>query len=130
MYPVKQGYSLEIEKYLKQGGVINQAENTNKAEFNFQVSQGGNKKNIAIRKEAEKNGLKTYTPFEPCEKCNTSERSVKTNLCLCCDRRRARARTKLSTKNLQDVGVYLLGLNRSIEFTSDGKKYVLKVEEI
>lgn len=125
---VKPDYSAEIAKFVANGGEIKQAANTNKAEFNFQIHSGG-KQNIQLRKDAEAKGLKTYVPFAPCEKCNTSERSVKTNACIVCDRRRARAKTRLSDKYLQEVGHYLLGNGESIEFTSCGKKYVLKVEE-
>ena len=126
---VKPDYSAEIAKYVANGGEIKRAVNTNKAEFNFQIHSGG-KQNIQLRKDAEAKGLKTYVPFAPCEKCNTLERSVKTNACIVCDRRRARAKTGLSIKNLQEVGHYLLGKGESIEFTSGGKKYVLKVEEV
>lgn len=53
---------------------------------------------------------------------------MKSNICLECDRRRARAKTGLSLKNLEAIGHYLLGKGESVEFTSGGKKYVLKVE--
>lgn len=125
---IKPDYSDAIAKFVKNGGEIKQAVNTNKAEFNFSVSTGGLKQNIQLRKDAEAKGLKTYVPAEACGKCNTSERSVKSNSCLECDRRRARAKTGLSLKNLEAVGHYLLGKGESIEFTSGGQKYILKVE--
>ncbi|WP_347473256.1 hypothetical protein ABEF86_08275 [Acinetobacter thermotolerans] len=125
---IKPDYSDAIAEFVKNGGEIKQAVNTHKAEFNFSVSTGGSKQNIPLRKAAEAKGLKTYTPFSPCEKCGTSERSTKTNACLECDRRRARAKTGLSLKNLEAVGHYLLDKGESVEFTSGGKKYVLKVE--
>ena len=125
---IKPDYSDKIAEFLKNGGEIKQAVNTNKAEFNFSVSTGGLKQNIQPRKDAEAKGLKTYVPAEACEKCSTSERSVKTNACLECDRRRARTKTGLSLKNLEAVGHYLLGKGESIEFTSGGQKYILKVE--
>lgn len=130
MAHIKPDYSDAIAEFLAKGGEIKQAENTHKAEFNFSVSTGGLKQNIPLRKEAEVKGLKTYAPFSPCEKCGTSERSTRTNACMECDRRRARAKTGLSVKNLEAIGHYLLGKGESIEFTSDGQKYVLKVEEI
>ena len=125
---IKRDYSYEIAKFLAKGGEIKQAVNTNRVDFNFSVSTGGLKQNIPLRKAAEAKGLKTYTPFSPCEKCGTSERSTKTNACLECDRRRARAKTGLSLKNLEAVGHYLLDKGESVEFTSNGQKYVLKVE--
>ena len=125
---IKPDYSGAIAKFVKNGGEIKQAVNTNKAEFNYHLSTGGLKKNIQLRKDAEAKGLKTYVPAEACEKCSTSERSVKSNACLECDRRRARAKTGLSSKNLEAIGHYLLGKGESIEFTSGGQKYVLKVE--
>ncbi|MCA4780288.1 hypothetical protein IF090_11700 [Acinetobacter towneri] len=125
---IKPDYSDKIAEFVKNGGEIKQAVNTNRVDFNFSVSTGGLKQNIPLRKEAEVKGLKTYTPFSPCEKCGTSERSTKTNACLECDRRRARAKTGLSLKNLEAIGHYLLGKGESIEFTSNGQKYVLKVE--
>lgn len=125
---IKPDYSDKIAEFLKNGGEIKQAVNTNKAEFNFPLSTGGLKKNIQARKDAEAKGLKTYVPVEACEKCNTSERSVKSNICLECDRRRARAKTGLSLKNLEAVGHYLLAKSEVVEFTSGGQKYILKVE--
>ena len=125
---IKRDYSDKIAEFVKNGGEIKQAVNTNKAEFNFSVSTGGLKQNIQPRKDAEAKGLKTYVPAEACEKCSTSERSVKSNLCLECDRRRARAKTGLSAKNLEAVGHYLLAKSEVVEFTSGGQKYILKVE--
>lgn len=125
---IKPDYSDKIAEFVKNGGEIKQAVNTNRVDFNFSVSTGGLKQNIPLRKAAEAKGLKTYTPFSPCEKCGTSERSTKTNACLECDRRRARAKTGLSLKNLEAIGHYLLDKGESIEFTSGGQKYVLKVE--
>ena len=125
---IKPDYSDAIAKFVKNGGEIKQAVNTNKAEFNFPVSTGGLKQNIQPRKDAEATGLKTYVPAEACEKCSTSERSVKSNACLECDRRRARAKTGLGSKNLEAIGHYLLSKSEVVKFTSGGQKYILKVE--
>ena len=127
---IKPDYSDAIAEFVKNGGEIKQAVNTNHVEWNFPISETGLKQNIPLRKAAEAKGLKTYTPFSPCEKCGTSERSTKTNACLECDRRRARAKTGLSLKNLEAVGHYLLDKGESVEFTSGGQKYVLKVEVV
>lgn len=125
---IKPDYSEAVAQFLANGGEIKQAENTHKAEFNFSVSTGGLKQNIQLRKDAEVKGLKTYVAFAACEKCSTFERSVKSNACLECDRRRARAKTGLSVKNLEAIGRYLLDKGESVEFTSGGQTYVLKVE--
>jgi len=125
---IKPNYSEAVAQFLANGGEIKQAENTHKAEFNFSVSTGGLKQNIQLRKDAEVKGLKTYVPFAACEKCSTFERSVKSNACLECDRRRARSKTGLSAKHLEAIGYYLLDKGESVEFTSGGQKYVLKVE--
>ena len=133
---IKPDYSDAIAKFVKNGGEIKQAVNTNKAEFNYcnadTVLQSAERpkshQNHVLRTRAEKQGLKSYKPVAPCKSCGTSERSVKSNICLECDRRRARAKTGLSAKNLEAIGHYLLGKGESIEFTSVGQKYVLKVE--
>ena len=125
---IKPDYSDAIAEFVKNGGEIKQAENTHKAEFNFSVSTGGLKQNIQLRKDAEAKGLKTYVAFAACEKCGSFERSVKSNACLECDRRRARSKTGLSAKHLEAIGHYLLEKGESIEFTSGGQKYILKVE--
>lgn len=125
---IKQGYAEAIEDFLANGGKITPAVNSSKAaDFNPNLP-GGGLENFQLRKKAEQQGLKSYSTFMPCEKCNTSERSVKTNACLACDRRRSRLKTGLSDKTLQDVGIYLLDSGRSIEFTSGGQTYVLKIE--
>lgn len=125
---IKQGYGDAIAQFLANGGQIKTAVNSNKSpDFNPNLPTGGIE-NYQLRKEAEKKGLKSYLTLVPCEKCNTSERSVKTNACLACDRRRARSKTGLSDKTLQDVGLYLLDSGKSIEFTSGGQTYVLKIE--
>ena len=125
---IKPDYSDAIAEFLAKGGEIKQAENTHKAEFNFSVSTGGLKQNIQLRRDAEVKGLKTYVAFAACEKCGSFERSVKSNTCLECDRRRARSKTGLSAKHLEAIGHYLLEKGESIEFTSGGQKYVLKIE--
>lgn len=125
---IKQGYADAIAQYLASGGKITPAVNSSKApSFNPNLPAGG-LENFQLRKEAEQKGLKSYSTLVQCEKCNTSERSVKTNACLACDRRRARSKTGLSDKTLQDVGLYLLDSGKSIEFTSGGQTYVLKIE--
>ncbi|NOJ67192.1 hypothetical protein [Acinetobacter indicus] len=133
---IKPDYSDEIAEFVKNGGEIKQAVNTNKAEFNYcnadtvlQSNERPNShQNHILRTRAEKQGLKSYKPVAPCRSCGTSERSVKSNICLECDRLRARAKTGLGFKNLEAIGHYLLDKGESVEFTSDGQKYVLKVE--
>jgi len=133
---IKPDYSDAVAQFVKRGGQINQAVNTNKAEFNYcnadtvlqSADRPNSHQNHILRTRAEKQGLKSYKPVAPCRLCGTSERSVKSNICLECDRRRARAKTGLSSKNLEAIGHYLLGKGESIEFTSGGQKYILKVE--
>lgn len=118
---IKPDYSDKIAAFVKNGGEIKQAVNTNKAEFNYCNAD-------TVLQSAEKQGLKSYKPVATCKTCGTSERSVKSNICLECDRRRARAKTGLSAKNLEAVGHYLLAKSEVVEFTSGGQKYILKVE--
>ena len=133
---IKPDYSEAVAKFVKSGGQIKQAVNTNKAEFNYcnadtaikSAERPNSHHNHVLRTRAEKSGLKSYKPVAPCKSCGTSERSVKSNACLECDRRRARAKTGLSVKNLEAIGHYLLDKGESVEFTSGGQKYVLKVE--
>ncbi|WP_162689709.1 hypothetical protein [Acinetobacter sp. CFCC 11171] len=133
---IKPDYSEAVAKFVANGGRIKPAVNTNKAEFNYcnadttfkSAERPNSHQNHILRTRAEKQGLKSYKPVAPCRSCGTSERSVKSNICLECDRRRARAKTGLSLKNLEAIGHYLLSKNESIEFTSNGQKYVLKVE--
>ena len=133
---IKPDYSEAIAKFVKSGGQIKQAVNTNKAEFNYcnadttikSAERPNSHQNHILRTRAEKSCLKSYKPVAPCKSCGTSERSVKSNACLECDRRRARAKTGLSVKNLEAIGHYLLDKGESVEFTSGGQKYVLKVE--
>ncbi|MEF9957383.1 MAG: hypothetical protein RR767_09315 [Acinetobacter sp.] len=133
---IKPDYSEAVAKFLANGGEIKQAVNTNKAEFNYfnadtvlqSAERPNSHQNHILRTRAEKQGSKSYKPVAPCRSCGTSERSVKSNICLECDRRRARAKTGLSLKNLEAVGHYLLAKSEVVEFTSGGQKYVLKVE--
>ena len=133
---IKPDYSEVVAQFVKRGGQIKLAVNTNKAEFNYcnadttlkSAERPNSHQNHILRTRAEKQGLKSYKPVAPCRSCGTSERSVKSNICLECDRRRARAKTGLSLKNLEAIGHYLLDKGKSVEFTSGGKKYVLKVE--
>ena len=133
---IKPDYSEKIAEFLAKGGEIKQAENTHKAEFNYcnadtvlqSAERPNSHQNHILRTRAEKQGLKSYKPVAPCRSCGTSERSVKSNICLECDRRRARAKTGLNAKNLEAIGHYLLDKGESVEFTSGGQKYVLKVE--
>lgn len=133
---IKPDYSDAVAQFVKRGGQINPAVNTNKAEFNYcnadtmlkSAERPNSHQNHVLRTRAEKQGLKSYSPVAPCRSCGTSERSVKSNICLECDRRRARAKTGLSAKNLEAIGHYLLDKGESIEFTTGGQKYVLKVE--
>lgn len=133
---IKPDYQADIAAWEARGGKIADAVNSNKAEFNYcnadtvlkSSERTNSHQNHIFRTRAEKHGKKSYTPVAPCKLCNTSERSVKSNLCLECDRRRARSKTGLSSKNLESIGHYLLNKNESIKFTSGGKNYVLKVE--
>ena len=133
---IKPDYSEAIAKFVKSGGQIKQAVNTNKAEFNYcnadtaikSAERPNSHHNHVLRTRAEKSGLKSYKPVASCKSCGTSERSVKSNACLECDRRRVRAKTGLSVKNLEAIGHYLLDKGESVEFTSGGQKYVLKIE--
>ena len=135
---IKPDYSEAVAKFVANGGQIKPAVNTNKAEFNYcnadttlkSAERPNSHQNHVLRTRAEKQGLKSYKPVASCRSCGTSERSVKSNICLECDRRRARAKTGLSLKNLEAIGHYLLGKGESVEFTSGGKKYVLKVEVV
>ena len=133
---IKADYSSGVDEFIKRGGQIQSAVNTNKADFNYcnadtalkSAERTNSHQNHILRTRAGNKGLKSYTPVAPCKSCQTSDRSVKSNICLECDRRRARAKTGLSAKNLEAIGHYLLGKGESIEFASAGKKYVLKVE--
>lgn len=135
---IKPDYSEAVAKFVANGGQIKPAVNTNKAEFNYcnvdtvlqSAERPNSHQNHILRTRAEKQGLKSYKPVAPCRSCGTSERSVKSNICLECDRRRARAKTGLSLKNLESIGHYLLDKGEVVEFTSGGKKYVLKVEVV
>ena len=135
-HKIKADYSSDIEQFLQNGGEIKSAENTNKAEFNYcnadtvlqSAERPNSHQNHILRTRAEKQGLKSYKPIASCGSCGTSERSVKSNICLECDRRRARAKTGLSVKNLEAIGHYLLDKGESVEFASNGQKYILKVE--
>lgn len=85
-------------------------------------------------KEATNNleNIRAYTAEAPCKKCGTYLRSMKKNNCLECARRysksRYTAKRSMSTKRLETIGHYLLDKGEAVEFTSGGKKYVLKVE--
>lgn len=138
---IKQGYADAIAQFLANGGKITPAVNINKAEFNYcnadttlkSAERPNSHQNHILRTRAEKQGLKSYKPVAPCKSCGTSERSVKSNACLECDRRRARAKNgisakNISAKNIEAVGHYLLANNKVVEFTSGGQTYVLKVE--
>lgn len=135
---IKQDYSADITKFVANGGEIKTAVNSNKAEFNYcnadtvlkSAERPNSHQNAVLRKRAENRGLKSYTPVANCRACGTSERSVKSNLCLECDRRRFRAKIGIAENKLAQVGEYILHNNMEFAFTSDGKKYVLKVEEV
>ena len=132
---IKADHSADIEKFLANGGVIHKAVNSNKADFNYcnadteQIAKRPNShQNHVLRTRAGKQELKSYKPVAPCPSCNTSERSTRSNICLECDRRRARAKTSVNKKNIEAIGHHLLSRNEVVEFTSGGKKYILKVE--
>ena len=133
---IKPDYSADVAKFLQNGGQIQSAVNTNKADFNYcnadatlkSAERPNSHQNHILRTRAEKQGLKSYKPVAPCRSCGTADRSIKSNICLECDRRRARAKTEMSAKNLEAIGHYLLSKDKSVEFISGGKKYVLKIE--
>ena len=135
---IKPSYSDAVAQFLANGGQIKQAENTNKADFNYcnaetvtkSAERPNSHQNHVLRTRAEKQCLKSYSPVAPCKLCETSERSVKSNLCLECDRRRVRAKTCMSAKNIEAMAHYLLAKNEVVEFTSNGQKYVLKGEVV
>ena len=78
------------------------------------VANGGEIKSVVNTNKAEFNYCNADTVLQSAERPN--------------NRRRARAKTGLSSKNLEAIGHYLLGKGEAVEFTSGGKKYVLKVE--
>lgn len=135
-HKIKADYSSDIEQFLQNGGEIKSAENTNKAEFNYfdadtvakNTEKPNSHQNHVLRTRAEKHGLKSYTLVASCKSCQTSERSVRSNVCLECDRRRFRLKTGLNESKLVQAGEYLLSKNTEFLFTSGGKKYILKVE--
>ena len=117
---IKPDYSEAVAQFVANGGQIKPAVNTNKAEFNYcnmdtvlqSAERPNSHQNHILRTRAEKQGLKSYKPVAPCRSCGTSERSVKSNICLECDRRRARAKTGLSLKNLGGVSKSMLKKSR------------------
>lgn len=135
---IKANYASDIDAFVKAGGVIKQAVNTNKAEFNYynadttlkSAERPNSHQNHILRTRAEKQGLKSYKPVAPCNKCGTSERSVKSNACLECDRQRFRSKVSLNESKLTQFAEYLLKQNKPFSFTSAGKKYELKIEEV
>ncbi|MFN4317167.1 hypothetical protein [Acinetobacter parvus] len=137
-YQIKPDYSSEIDAFLKSGGVIKQAVNTNRVEFNhfnadeaaLNAQKPNSHQNHVLRMQAKKKGLKSYITVSPCKSCDTDERSVASNICLECDRRRFRAKIGINEKKLNQFAEYLLKQNKPFSFTSGGKKYELKIEEI
>ena len=135
---IKANYASDIDAFVKAGGVIKQAVNTNKMEFNqfnadraaLNAQKPNSHQNHILKSRAEKQGLKSYKPVAPCNKCGTSERSVKSNVCLECDRQRFRSKVSLSESKLTQFAEYLLKQNKTFSFTSGGKKYELKIEEV
>ena len=87
--PIKQDYSAEIAGFIKNGGVIQPAINTNKAEFNYcnadtvlkSDERPNSHQNHILRTRAEKQGLKSYTPNVPCKSCSTVEWDIFFNEC-------------------------------------------------
>lgn len=77
---IKPGYSDKIAEFVKNGGEIKQAVNTNKAEFNYcnadtvlqSAERPNSHQNHILRTRAEKQGLKSYKPVAPCRACGTS----------------------------------------------------------
>lgn len=135
---IKPDYSEAIAKFVANGGVIQQAENTNKADFNYFDADAAEKNkekpnssaNHELRQKAEAKGLKKYSAYAPCKSCQTSIRSVATNACLECDRRRARKKFGVNARSLDQIGEYLLKQDKSHTFVSGGKTYTLKVEPV
>ncbi|MBF7686005.1 hypothetical protein I2F17_09265 [Acinetobacter sp. B10A] len=145
---IKKDYSVDIAEFLSNGGEIKPAVNNSKpksyAETNTFLFNSPNRdrageskinshQNSIIRENARKADKKSYVPVTHCGSCGTSERSVRSNACLECDRRRARAKLRHS-KNIDaailDIAAYLVEENKTFEFTIKGKKYTLKVEEV
>ena len=135
---IKPDYSEAVAQFVKSGGQIKLAVNTNKAEFNYcnadtvlqSAERPNSHQNHVLRTRAEKQGLKSYKPVVPCRSCGTFERSVKSNICLECDRRRARAKMTINESKMIQIGLNILAQGKTIPFTQSGKKYVLKVEEV
>lgn len=134
---IRADYSSDIAKFIKNGGVIKKAVNTNKCEFNHfnadMAAQNAEKpnsyQNAVLRKRAENKEKKSYVPVAPCRSCLTSERSVKSNACLECDRRRFRAKTQFNETKLSQIFEYLYQTKQSFLFKKDGKTFILKIEE-
>lgn len=89
-----------------------------------------NHHNAVLRKRAENKGEKSYAPVAPCKACKTSERSVKSNICLECDRRRAKEKMIISASSLIKVGEHLVTGSKEISFFHNGKQYILQAVEV
>lgn len=144
---IKKDYSEEVAEFLKNGGEIKPAVNSKEPlkysnsflfdkprveEATGEVGKTALKshQNADIRKRASNAGKKSYVPVTPCGSCGTSERSVRSNACLECDRRRFRLKTGASEKNMTAVAGYLVANNKTFTCTISGKKYILKAEMI
>lgn len=135
---IKKDYSADIAKFVENGGQIKPAVNTNKAEFNHfnpdtalkNAERPSSHQNAVLRQRADNLNQKSYTPVAACKSCGTSERSVRSNLCLECDRRRAKAKMGVNKKTVLAVGAYLVNSKKTVEFVQGNKKYILKVEEV
>lgn len=86
--------------------------------------------NAVLRKRAENKEQKSYVPVTPCKTCKTSERSVKSNICLECDRRRAKEKMIISASSLVKVGEHLVTGSKEIPFFHNGKQYILQAVEV
>lgn len=134
---IKKSYAEEIEGFVAAGGVIAAAENTNQVKFNYHDADAAERSkskldsvvNQEAREKAANAKLVSYKTYAPCKLCLTSERSVKTNVCLECDRRRARVKFGVNSRSLDQIGDYLVKQGKSHTFISGGKEYKLKVEE-
>lgn len=141
---VKKDYSAEIAEFLANGGEIKPAVNSSNPmsyaqtntflfsspskESASEVNKNNSHKNAIIRERASNAGKKSYVTVTPCGSCATSERSVRSNACLECDRRRFRLKTGANEKTMTAVAGYLVAENKTFTCTIFGKKYILKAE--
>ena len=74
---IKADYSIGVDEFIKRGGQIQSAVNTNKADFNYcnadtalkSAERTNSHQNHILRTRAGNKGLKSYTPVAPCKSC-------------------------------------------------------------